>query len=215
MDRDFWLARWRDGQIGFHQPDFDPTLERLWPRMGVPAGGQVFVPLCGKSLDMRFLESQGHPVLGVELSPVAVEAYFAEAGEEPVVEKVGQGRLYRGPRTSIHCADVLSLRPSDLAEVRGVYDRAALIALPPPIRARYVAHLREVLPARRVALLLLTIEYDQAAVDGPPFSVGTDEIATLYEGAGIELLDEREAKALPPKFEGTRALARAHRVELG
>jgi len=215
MEQDFWLARWRNGEIGFHQPQVDPMLARFWPMLEVESGATVFVPLCGKSLDMRHLAALGHPVLGVDLAEEAAQAYFDEAGEEAVRDDWRGGRRYRSGRTAIHVGDYFALDADALSEVSVVYDRAALVALPPPVRARYVAHARAMLSAGRgVQILLLTIEYDQAAVAGPPHSVDEAEVNQLFEGCEIERLDERPARVLPPKLEGLDVIARVHRIRL-
>jgi thiopurine S-methyltransferase len=215
VDRDFWLARWRSGQIGFHQAEIDPSLQRFWPQLRVGKGDAVFVPLCGKSLDMRFLEACGHPVIGCELAETAALAYFEEGGEQPRRELHGTSTRFTGRGTTLYCGDYFDLAGDALAEVCAVYDRAALIALPPPTRARYVEHLRSLIPAgRQLEILLLTIDYEQAAVAGPPFSVDDAEVRSLYAGGEIDRLDEQVARALPPKFAGIEVIARAYKIEL-
>ena len=77
MQADFWLERWRQGQIGWHQPDVHPALLKYWPGLDVDPSKRVFVPLCGRSLDMIWLARRGHPVLGVELSPIAASEFFS------------------------------------------------------------------------------------------------------------------------------------------
>jgi len=162
---------------------------------------------------MRFLEESGHPVIGTELSETAVLAYFEEGGEQPVRAPYPGGVRYAGGGTTLYCGDYFDLSGAALAGVRGVYDRAALIALPPLMRARYVEHLRAVLrPEPELQILLLTIDYEQAAVDGPPFSVGDPEVRSLHAGWHIELLDERAARAVPPKFAGVEVVARVYRI---
>ncbi len=87
MDRNFWIERWNNQEIGFHQGDFDPALGRYWSRLGAPAGARVFVPLCGKSLDMVWLAQNGHPAVGAELSERAVDDFFAERGLSPEIRR--------------------------------------------------------------------------------------------------------------------------------
>src|SRR4030042_914462 len=83
MNPDFWLERWQRNEIGFHQPEINAHLQDFWGQLAVPAGGQVFVPLCGKSRDLLWLRARGHRVLGVELSPIAVRDFFAENALTP------------------------------------------------------------------------------------------------------------------------------------
>ena len=92
MQPDFWHQRWADNQIGFHQSAPTPLLLKHWPALGITPGAQVFVPLAGKSLDMAWLASQGHRVLGVELSQLAVEQFFAEHDLQPGIRETKYGR---------------------------------------------------------------------------------------------------------------------------
>ena len=78
MQPEFWHDRWQRNQIGFHQEQVNPCLERLWPQLELPRGARVLVPLCGKSLDLSWLAASGFEVLGVELSQTAVEQFFSE-----------------------------------------------------------------------------------------------------------------------------------------
>jgi thiopurine S-methyltransferase len=131
MEEEFWLERWDRGQIGFHQREVNPDLRRSWPDLGLAPGDPVFVPLCGKSRDMGWLRSQGHPVLGVELSPRAVSDFFSESGLEPEWRRHRKLRVAEAGGVRIHQGDFFDLTAEDLAGVGAVYDRAALIALPP------------------------------------------------------------------------------------
>lgn len=215
MEQEFWLDRWARCEIGFHQPDVDTMLQRWWPELGVAAGAPVFVPLCGKSLDLRYLARAGHPVIGVELAETAVRAFFDEAGETPETAPWRGGTRYAHGATTLYAGDLFELGPDALSAVRAVYDRAAIVALPPPMRERYAAHLRAVLPVDAgVTMLVLTVEYDQQAVPGPPFSVAESELNALYDGCDLTRLDERVATVMPPKFAGVEVVARAHRIGL-
>lgn len=200
MDHDFWLQRWQQGQTGFHQSRVLPLLPKHWPAVGVPAGGRVFVPLAGKSLDMLWLAGQGHPVLGVELSPLAVQQFFAEHGLTPTVRSSRYGTHHVAGAIELICGDVFGLDADALADCAGVYDRAALIALPPELRARYVAGPYAHLPAGCRGLLV-TLEYPQHEMQGPPFAVEEAEVRQRY-GAGwnIALLERRDILAQEPRF---------------
>ncbi len=135
----------------------------------------MFVPLCGKSLDLLWLAGQGHPVLGVEISPVGVESFFQENGLKPQVTDAPPFRRYQVDELTVLCGDFFALTPGHLQGVTAVFDRASLIALPPELRPRYAEHLQGLLrPETRI--LLVTLDYDQAEMAGPPFSVGEDEV---------------------------------------
>jgi thiopurine S-methyltransferase len=200
VDREFWLERWRANEIGFHRTDFNPLLVKYWPRLGITRGSSVFVPLCGKSLDMRYLESLGHHVYGVELAERAVRAYFEEGGEEPRTQTLFYLVRYEGAHTTIYCGDFFDLASPDIMGIRGVYDRGALVALPPPEREKYADHLQRIIP-EHAHILLLVLEYDQDKVQGPPFSIAADEVVRLFsDRCRVECIGSIETSELPPKF---------------
>ena len=196
MDPAFWHQRWHDNRIGFHQDKPTPLLLKLWDAVGAAAGARVFVPLCGKSLDLAWFASRGHRVLGVELSPLAIGQFFAEQGLQPTVRESRHGRHFQAGPVEILCADVFGLDAGLLADCDAVYDRAALIALPPDLRRRYAR-----LP-RGCRGLLVTLEYPQHEKAGPPFSVPADEVRALY-GADweLDLLERRDILAQQPGFQ--------------
>lgn len=179
MDPQFWHERWQQNQIGFHQPAVNDHLQRFYPALKLAPGAGVFVPLAGKSLDMAWLRSQGHPVIGVELSPIAVQAFFAENGLSAQPGRDGAFDVCEAEGVRLLCGDFFDLTPAQLAGVSAVYDRAALIALPAEMRARYVDHLVCVLPPD-TSILLVTLEYPADDMQGPPFSVGEAEVHALY-----------------------------------
>jgi thiopurine S-methyltransferase len=179
MHAEFWQARWSRSEIGFHLAEVNPYLQQYWPTLGLTDGARVLVPLCGKSLDLAWLAGQGYQVVGVELAQRAVEDFFAEHKLQPVVSEVGAFRLYRAGAVEIYCGDFFALTAQHLAGCTALYDRAALIALPPEMRARYVSHLTQVLPSGSQGLLV-TLDYEQAQMDGPPFAVADDEVQRLF-----------------------------------
>jgi thiopurine S-methyltransferase len=200
MDPDFWQQRWREGRIGFHQGRPTPQLLEYWPALALAPGSQVFVPLAGKSLDLAWLAAQGHRVLGVELSPLAVAQFFAEHDLTPQVHDSRYGRHYRAGDIELVCGDVFGLDADVLADCAAVYDRAALIALPPPLRRRYVHELHAQLPAGCRGLLI-TLEYPQHEKQGPPFAVPEAEVRDLYgRDWDVQVLERRDILAQQPGF---------------
>jgi thiopurine S-methyltransferase len=207
MKKDFWLERWEREEIGFHQNEVNPHLCEFWPELNLARGSLVFVPLCGKSRDMLWLREQGHQVMGVELSAIAVQAFFEENGYTP--RHVSRGKFDRCEADGIRilCGDFFDLTGDDLVNVTAVYDRASLIALPPEMRASYVRHLASILP-RATQILLITVEYPQTEMQGPPFSVSSGEVEALYrEYAEVRLLAELDVLAQNPRFQ-QRGLSR-------
>lgn len=200
MQRDFWLERWARNEIGFHLPDVNPRLRQFWPQLDVPVDATVFVPLCGKSLDLHWLAAQGHRVIGVELAETAVQAFFAEAGIVSAVDRSGSLPRHGAAGIDIYCGDVFELGANEVGEVRAVFDRAALVALPPPIRERYVAHVLRIVPDG-TRILLVTFEYDQTRIPGPPHAVLQDEVMALYgDRCEVALLAREPVRIIPPSF---------------
>jgi len=198
MQPNFWHTRWERGEIGFHRSEVNPYLQQFWAKLGVPSGACVFVPLCGKSCDMLWLRSQGYVVVGAELSPLATKAFFDEAGLQPIQSRQGKLQCHEADGIAVLCGDFFDLVPADLEQTTAIYDRASLIALPPEMRARYARHLRLLLPVG-TRMLLLTLDYPQQQMQGPPFAVSEQEVHLLYDGmaeverlASCDVLGENE-----------------------
>ncbi len=179
MEPEFWHERWRKGEIGFHQEAPHPALAKHWPSLGAPQGGRVLVPLCGKSHDMHWLARSGHSVVGVELSPLAVDAFFSEAGLAPTRRAEAAHEVVTHAPYDLWCGDIFSLRPAQLPDIAAVYDRASLIALPPAMRSHYAGWLAAAI-APGTPVLLITFAYDQSEMNGPPFSVTDAEVHALF-----------------------------------
>lgn len=189
MDEEFWKRRWARNEIGFHLSEVNPYLRRYWPGLQLAEGARVLVPLCGKSLDMAWLSEQGFAVLGIELSERAVEDFFAEQHLAAEVSTQGEFKIYRAGALEIRCGDFFALSHHDVADCQGLYDRAALIALPPDMRQRYVEHLTNIL-APSCQGLLITLDYEQEQMSGPPFAVRDAEVRqSLGTRWNLELLE--------------------------
>lgn len=193
MEPGFWHERWERAEIGFHQREINFHLQQFWDRLKLRSGQRVFAPLCGKSRDLLWLAGEGYPVTGVEISPVAVEAFFRENGLRPNRWRESDFDVWEQDEIRILQGDFFALEPRHLADVAGVYDRASLIALPPAMRERYARKLEMILPVG-IRTLLVTLEYDQAILVGPPFAVGEAEVRERYAPTHeVELLYTRDA----------------------
>lgn len=174
MHADFWHERWRKREIGFHMPRPHLALADHWGTLALPRGSRVFVPLAGKSLDLPQLAELGHEVVGIELSPIAVQEF---ATLHPRLANV-----------ELRCGDFFDLTPTSLGPIDAIFDRASLVALPPDMRRAYATKMAE-LAAPGTQTLLITMEYDQREMRGPPHAVMPDEVQALYaETHDIETL---------------------------
>ncbi len=191
MHADFWHQRWQENRIGFHQAAPTSWLLKHWPTLGIAKGARVFVPLCGKSLDMVWLAAQGFDVLGVELSPLAVQQFFAEHALQPQIETTRYGVHHRAGNIEIILGDAFGLDAELLGGCSAVFDRAALVALPPPMRRRYAHELYAKLP-HGCRGLLVALDYPQAEFAGPPHAVPDAEVHALFDADWqVQLADRR------------------------
>ena len=200
MEPDFWHERWENNLIGFHLDEVHPHLRDHWDSLAVKPGGRVLVPLCGKSLDLIWLADQGYEVIGVEISPVAVKNFFAE--NHLKTQRIANSHcdIWKGASITLLCGDLFELTAGDIGPIDAVYDRASLIALPPAMRRRYVETLDQLVPAA-APHLLITLDYDPAKMDGPPFAVSEAEIQALYsERYQIDCLQTDDVLARNERF---------------
>jgi len=178
MQAEFWLQRWQERQIGFHQDAVNSYLLEHWASLQLPVGSRVLVPLCGKSRDMLWLLEQGYEVVGIELSVIAVQEFFAEWQKPASQKQVGKLTKWQQDGLTIYCGDLFDLTQAELGKIDAVYDRAALIALPETMRVDYVLHINQITTC--VPHLLVTMEYSSQEMNGPPFAVDATEVQNLY-----------------------------------
>lgn len=180
MDAEFWHQRWETNQIGFHGDEPNPLLVRHIDKLSLTQGSRLFLPLCGKTLDIAWLLSRGFRVVGIELSGIAIDQLFSELQVTPEIATVGELTHYKAENLDIYAGDFFTLSGQILGPVDAVYDRAALVALPEAMRAQYTHHLANI--SDKAPQLLINFQYDQQLTDGPPFSVSNEEIHAHYRG---------------------------------
>lgn len=178
MKEEYWQSRWQEGQIGFHEPQANRFLVAHFAGLRLPSLAHVFVPLCGKTVDLDWLLSKGHRVTGIEFNRAAIDEVFERLSIVPEVTKVGELTCLTSKQLTIWHGDLFALQTAHLGEIDAVYDRAALVALPSETRQRYARHLLKLAPV--AVQLLICFAYDQNQMDGPPFSVTEKMIKDLY-----------------------------------
>lgn len=181
QDKD-WLIRWQQNQIGFHDTATNSHLKRYIADSDLKPGDTIFLPLCGKSTDITWLAEQGFQVVGVELSAIAIKSYFSEQGLS--YEQLESGGFIARISGNIRLLEgsFFDLQHEDLGDCSLVYDRASLIALDEPTRARYAEWMKLIM-GDKAEILLITLNYDQLEMNGPPFAVSTEEVTRHYEQA--------------------------------
>lgn len=178
MDASFWHQRWEKNEIAFHQSKANPLLVEYFHQLSLAKGNRIFVPLCGKTLDISWLLSNGYCVAGAELSQIAIEQLFMELGVQPTISGVGEVDQWSAKDIDIFVGDIFAVSRKILGPVDAVYDRAALVAFPEGMRNRYTAHLTEI--TDKAPQLLITYDYDQNVMEGPPFSISNEEVKRHY-----------------------------------
>ena len=179
MEHAFWHNRWATNQIGFHEPQVNPLLVEHFAALALPPGSRLLLPLCGKTLDIAWLLAAGHRVVGVELSELAVQQLFAELAATPRIQVLNDAlKRYETDELTVFVGDIFALSRDLLGPVDAIYDRAALVALPATMRPRYAAHLSEI--SACAPQLLISFDYQQSQLPGPPFAVPAAELAALY-----------------------------------
>ncbi len=199
MEQQFWQEKWNANEIGFHQDSPHPLLEKHLPSLSLGKAARVFVPLCGKSSDMICLQQMGHEVVGLELSEVAAQSFFDENELYVSINDAGEFKRFQSAHIEILCGDFFSATREILGNISAVFDRAALIALPPEMRQRYVKKLQYILNPE-VEILLVSLEYAEDIVKPPPFAVTKEEVISLYSNwCNVELLEKAgsEVKGKP------------------
>ncbi len=181
MEASFWHGKWERGEINFHIGEANPLLVAHFEELHLAKGSRVFLPLCGKTRDIASLLASGYRVAGAELSELAINALFKELAIEPTIAKVGKLTRYSAKDIDIMVGDIFDVSAENLGPIDAIYDRAALVALPASLRAQYTSHLMNITGA--APQLLISYEYDQLLVAGPPFSVTADEVKQHYGAA--------------------------------
>ncbi len=179
MEADFWHKKWESNVIGFHKDEANPLLINHFDALSLLKGKRVFVPLCGKTLDIAWLLSNQHQVTGVELSEIAVKQLFDELSLTPTIKQLESLIHYSAQDIDIFVGDLFQLSKMLLGPIDAIYDRAALVALPLAMRQQYTKHLIDITGG--ASQLLITFEYDQNLVNGPPFSISNQEINQHYQ----------------------------------
>lgn len=198
MDAEFWHQKWAEQDIGFDQSKPNKHLIQFHSKLALKTDAHVFVPLCGKTIDIAWLLEQGHRVSGVELSETAVKELFDNLSLQPSITETGSLKKYHADHLTVYVGDLFDLTQVMLGSIEATYDRAALVALPPEMRIRYTQHLR--LITESAQQLLLTFNYDQEAMAGPPHSIPPDEVNEHY--ASHYTIDALASLAVPNGLKG-------------
>ena len=184
-----WESRWQEDRIGFHLKEVNPYLIRFSDQLLHQNPDRVFVPLCGKTLDLCWLTTKTEKVIGVELVSKAVQDFFVENNIDYLLQQDKTLQKYSSKSIDIYLGDFFDLNPEQTSSFKAIYDRASIVAIEKPVRREYVDHLITFLDTAG-RILLITLEYDQNQMEGPPYSVPAEEIEKLFAPLGsLKLLE--------------------------
>jgi thiopurine S-methyltransferase len=195
---EFWQQRWLNNQTGFHEGQVNPYLKKHISLLPEPDNSTVFLPLSGKSIDLIWLSNLGYKVIGVECSELAVNAFFTENNLSATVTEQDNFQIWVSGNITIYCGDFYELKSIWFESVNTIFDRAALVALPKEQRTNYFNQLKIICP--NVRILLVSLEYHQEEMNGPPFSVAENEIKELYSDFKLSLIESNDILSENEKF---------------
>ena len=190
MQHEFWYQKWQKNEIGFHLNQPHPLLVKYMGCLNISPNSRIFIPLCGKSLDIHWLLTQGYHVVGIDLSPIAIHDLISTLGLSFTEMQSGNLSHFHHPQIDLFVGDFFELTIEQLGQIDAIYDRAALVALPEQMRSQYIQHLIHI--GGHASQLLISFEYDQSMMAGPPFSISTQQLQDYYSSEyAIQLLDSQ------------------------
>lgn len=191
MEANYWHNKWEQNDIGFHKAQANPLLVKHLDQLSLKNGDRIFLPLCGKTLDISWLLSQGFQVVGAELSELAIQQLFEQLELTPEVELLGELKRYSAQNIDIFVGDIFAISQQMMGKIDAIFDRAAMVALPKEMRENYARHLIGITCI--APQLLITFEYDTEGVSGPPHAIAREEVAAhygnFYQAMTLELFD--------------------------
>ncbi|RMZ94256.1 thiopurine S-methyltransferase [Brachionus plicatilis] len=194
-DKDYWDQRWKNNSIEFHcQTNHKLLVKHLEKLTNNRENLKFFFPLCGKALDMAWLSSFGHSIVGVEFSPDAVEDFFKENKIDYKTCDLDKFKIYQSldGRIKIYRGDFFDFNSNLEDSFDCVWDRGALVALPKEQRKKFAQIVCSILKPE-FRYILDAFDYDSNLYQGPPHVVTLEEIQILYGSkCKIELIDKNE-----------------------
>lgn len=213
MEKYFWEEKWENNEIGFHMDRPHPLLLKFRPVIWSKSSQHFFLPLCGKTDDIKWLIDNGDKVTGVEFSEIAVKSFFTEKNIQYSESIINGKRVFLSKNLKIFCCDFFEIDKRDIGPVDAIYDRAATVALPEKMRTKYFNSMKELMDAH-TKNLLLSFEYEEGTIQGPPFAVYRNEIELNYRGFSVEEIDYREmTKKVPGKISPSKLYGKTYLIE--
>lgn len=199
MNKVFWNNKWENNEIGFHQNNVTPLLKKylhyFLDKNSIKKS--CLLPLCGKTFDLIYLSEFFKEVTGVELIKKAIEDFYIENN----LEMRTRNSSISSKNIEIFNEDFFSFNKSENKKYSYIFDRASLIAISPVSREKYVQSIKRSM-STNCKIFLITIEYKQDQIEGPPFSLSDDDVKSLFKDFKLEKLCRESVIGQNQKFKG-------------
>lgn len=196
-----WLRLWAEKpDLEFDKGGNTNSLIRHFLELGIATGSEVLFPLCGKAESMMSLAAHGYSITGIEISPIAIDRFFAEHHLPFRQEVKGTSRVYAAENLAlqIYCDDLF--KGFDL-QCAGFFDFAALVAIRPEKRKQYVEALKLMLAPGAKGIVAI-LQYEGPALNAP-YSMSSEEFIALF----ADRFTISEVEKYPARVHPSHALA--------
>ncbi len=176
-----WIERWKNNDIPFHLEEVNPLLRKHLNHFNIQRGMRVLVPLCGKSVDMIFLQNLGLSVVGIEGVSLAIDQFFSHHNLDVQKQQHRGFDVHHTSAIDIVHADFFKLPKEYFEPFDLIYDRASIIAIDPTKRKDMINMLFRLLKPKG-EMFLITVQHPDDFFSGPPFSITEHELIQLCQG---------------------------------
>lgn len=177
----------------YHRKNYTAKLVQYHDRLVQgKKNSRVFVPLCGKSLDLIYLSEQGHEVIGLEYSKIAVNDFFEENNlaynkeqceGSPFVKYAAKDKnitIYQGDLFDF------SQEVCGSGSIDAVWDRGSFVAINVSSRDKYVELMSSLVkPSGRI--LMEIVKYHDPDYYGPPRIILEQDLKSYFKRFTVEV----------------------------
>lgn len=213
-NEDHWLDAWNRGLTPWSDPGINQYLRDNLAKLRLTTGCTILVPMCGDSADMVWLAEQGHNVVGIDISHLAIESFFSQA--TIAYNKIGN--VYTSKNTPLNITiineNIFNTELLSTFSFDAIYDKGALVTVPHKHKPKYILRMHKLAP--RAKILLITAYYRQAPGYGaPPFLESVESVQSLYrEHYSFSLLEHKIGNDNQEKAKAQTSESQEHIVAL-
>nr|CAB3267191.1 thiopurine S-methyltransferase-like [Phallusia mammillata] len=174
MELGYWSNRWKTGDVQFHKEDVHYDLIENENKL-LPQQGSVFFPLCGKTVDMAYLASKGHTVVGLEFDEEPIKSFFSENKLKYNITEIEDYPFKKyqccnqGADITIYQGDINHATVNFLGKFDAIWDRGSFVAINTNDRTMYTNLILGIMKPN-TQYYLLCVEFDSSVFGGPPHS---------------------------------------------